>query len=1591
MHIATPADDLARYTGRDHEAHRRFWEGVAAEVEDPIRPEGWDGQADGEIYAHALSDSAAAVLARISGGAELGRLVVLTAALARVVAAERSSGCVLLDIPPLLSAEDAQEALPIMLAPSPEDSVRDLLAATRDRISAAVAHQAMAIRRLAAPGLEAAPLLVANEALHGPGFDAYPVTVRLGSAGLRIGHVGGMPAAAALAGRINRALAGFADTAQPLANIELLSAAELEAVRRAGAGPASHEPATIWHLFAETAAHHPSRIALRAAGEVLTYAELHQRAELLGASLRTAHGIGRDALVGLVPARNAEWIIGLLGILAAGGAYLPLSTDQPEARRAALIAQARPRLLLTAGPALHGALALPLPLPLAEVAPCPGPAPADLAYVLYTSGSTGQPKGVMIAHGGFANMIRHQIAAFGIVPEDRVLQLAAASFDASLSEIFMALLAGAALVMVEDAQIADTARFTRHLAQEGVTVATITPPYLAALDRHPLPSLRVLIMAGDVADPEAARRYARDRLVFNAYGPTEVSVCASIHNVAPDASYSAVPIGRAVAGSQIHLLDRFGRLRPPGSAGEIIFEGPGVARGYLGRESDAFITLPSGVRAYRTGDAGRFTEGGDLLFLGRIDQQVKLRGHRVEPAEIAQALARHPQLREVHVAPMSGAGGQLELAAYVVPREATELWPSIAEFFVYDDLAYGAMAGDETRNAAYRAAFARHLPGRTVLEIGPGAEAVLSRMAIAAGARKVYAVEINPAVAEQARARLRAEGLAERVEVITGDITRVILPEACDVCISEIVGAIGGSEGSAILIEASRRWLKDHKAQLPARSVTQLAGISLAGLAAELAFPDAAAGYVERIFAQTGRRFDLRLCVKNMPAERILTAAGVLEDLDYRAPLAAEGQHDIRLEVTAPGSVDALLAWLHLIVDSEHPEEAVDILNSKGSWLPVVLPLSMPSPELQPGDAIVATVKRSLSENRLNPDFRIAGAFRRGDVTLGQFDCRAWHAAPGFRETPLHRAAFKPDGAPLRAAPLPAVLRAHLEAMLPSWMIPAHIIPLERLPLNSSGKVDRKALPAPPRGATASAPPTGTMEAAITATVAAVLGLPAIGTSDDFFALGGDSIRAIQVAARLGARGITLTSTDILAARSVAVMAKMAKGRPATAQGSCSGPFPPTPIQAWFLNRRQRAPHHFNQSMLLHAAQRLDPAAMARALDVIAGHHDALRARFRLQHEVWTAEILKAEPSTTVDTIDTTAEGLASACARIQASLDLGAGPLFRAAILRLPDADRLLWVVHHLVVDWVSWRALLPDLEIAYDAALRGEAPAMPPRSDGFADWAREAASRIAMPEWQEDALWWRSLAATPAARLPLAAGEDLAGAAAALTGTLDGAITATLLDAACRRYEADMQDLLLAALAVAARPLCGAGTLPVIIEGHGRETLLAPLEVSRTTGWFTSVHPVAITLAEGAAPVAAARAAMRAVPRRGLGYLLQAMRAEGVVILAEIGLNYLGRMEEDGAAAALRVADEPAGPALDPGAARPLPIEILAQVAEGRLHLTLTFTPQRIAPAAIQDLLDRMLAALTALSTEAAAAPDTRLSGLAPEALDDVLAGWN
>ncbi|HEX4368359.1 MAG TPA: amino acid adenylation domain-containing protein, partial [Rhodopila sp.] len=1549
--FAKGQDGFARYTGRDYETHRTFWAARLATIEDPIALSEPNPAATQGEHTAPLSAEAEATLTRISAGTDLGRFVVLLAALARVMAAHGGGRSVLVDIPPLASMPHAGEPLPLTLPLRFDGTVRDLLAATRDALSDCGAHQDFPARRLAAPDLPAAPVSVASEALHAADQTDAPVSLLLTPSGLTVRHANGAAPAAALAARLDRALAAFADTAKNLAEIELLSDAEREAVLRWGQGPiVPYEPATIWSLFRTCATRHADRVALRGNGRTLTYAELLRDAETLGATLRQQHDIRPDALVGLVTARRTEWITNLLGILCAGAAYLPLSADQPPARRTAVLEEARPRLVLSSTPQadelplaaapadpaefgvrgetiVPGEARLPTTVMVGAGPPStppsadPGKAtharPDHLAYVLYTSGSTGQPKGVMIEHGGFTNMIRHQIATFGISPDDRVLQLAAASFDASLSEIFMALLAGAALVLIDDDTIADRARFTAHLAAEAVTVATITPAYLAALDGHPLPTLRVLIVAGDTAIPDLTRSYARDRAVFNAYGPTEASVCASIHRVAADAT-GPIPVGQATANSQITVLDGFGRSVPPGATGQIVFAGPGVARGYLGRTSDAFTTGPL-PRAYRTGDLGRFLPGGALDFLGRDDRQVKIRGHRIEPAEIEHTLLHHDLVREAHVAPLRAPGGQTELAAWVALREPVELWPSIAEFFVYDDLAYGAMAGDEQRNAAYRAAFARHLPGRIALEIGPGAEAVLTRMAVEAGARKVYAVEISPEVAEKARARIAQANMADRVEIITGDITRITLPELADFCISEIVGSIGGSEGSAVLIEASRRWLRDPTAQLPARSLTRLAGVALNGQFDALGFPETAASYIAPIFAQQGGPFDLRLCLKNLPPDAVVTSSDILEDLDYRHELETRSRHDIRLDVTAPARIDGLLAWLRLIVDADHPEQAIDIMDSVASWLPVYLPLQSPSPPLLPGDTILATVTRTLSANGINPDFHIEGTFRRGDTVLASFTCAAPHAADGFRRTPLHRAAFDDQAQPRRLTPSLDRIRTYLQQTMPPAMVPAHIVRLPALPLNASGKIDRAALPQPSREPTASIAPGTALEATLCAVFAEVLGLDRMGIEDDFFAFGGDSIRAIQIAARLGARGISLVSADILQHRSVAALAPHVGTRTGSdTSGPAEGPFPPTPIQTWFLTTFTAAPHHFNQALLLRTDERLDPAGLAAALDAIAEHHDALRARFHLADGVPRGEIVPHAFGTQIDTHDTDAAGLPALCAQLQAGLNIQTGPLFRVALLRMADGDRLLWVVHHLAVDWVSWRILLADLEQAYRQWQQGAAPTLPPRTASFIAWADQVAVAATDPAQARERDYWDRLATGPLTRLPCSgAGDDLAGDTASVITTIPPATTAALLGSANRLHGTETIDLLLAGLAVAMRDQAGPGRFLVMLEGHGREAVLAPLDVSRTVGWFTSFHPLALDLDGGETvtdQVRLVRDAIRTVPRRGIGYLLLAGGMPEAT--PQIGFNYLGRLDDDYAEAnrLFRLAEEPAGPVCDP-----------------------------------------------------------------------------
>jgi amino acid adenylation domain-containing protein len=443
---------------------------------------------------------------------------------------------------------------------------------------------------------------------------------------------------------------------------------------------------TIVDLFEAEVARRPEAEAV-VDGEIrLTFAELNRRANQLAHYL-IDQGVGLETRVAAFLERSAKWIVAVLGIMKAGAVYLPLNPHYPLNRIEQLLTDARPPVILTDSnwedhlPAYFAATVISLDLQWDDeiaLAPAGNLAvallPRNGAYLIYTSGSTGQPKGVLVEHGGFTNMIRDQIERFGVRPEDRGLQFASISYDASMYELFLALLAGACVAPIPRAASTDADSFGGFLEAQRITMATLSPSFLRTVGAQRLASIRLIITAGEAAAPEVCTEIARTRQCVNAYGPTEVSVCASCHNVEADGDYRlGVPIGRPVSNDRLYIVDPALNPVPVGVPGELCVGGAGLARGYIGKpDSTAEVFIPdpfgpdAGARLYRTGDIARWRQNGEIEFLGRKDHQVKVRGHRVELGELETALNQLSGVREAVAAVYPGPDGNQRLVAYLV-------------------------------------------------------------------------------------------------------------------------------------------------------------------------------------------------------------------------------------------------------------------------------------------------------------------------------------------------------------------------------------------------------------------------------------------------------------------------------------------------------------------------------------------------------------------------------------------------------------------------------------------------------------------------------------------------------------------------------------------------------------------------------------------------------------------------------------------------------------------------------------------------------------------------------------------------------------
>jgi amino acid adenylation domain-containing protein len=492
---------------------------------------------------------------------------------------------------------------------------------------------------------------------------------------------------AALADRLEHLIdQALARPDAPLDSLDVLPEAEHRRLLAFGLREAPVEAeASIDDLFVRIVAAQGEVLALADGKKRLSYAELDRRVEALAAFL-IGIGLPVGARVAVVLDRSAELVIAFLAALRAGAAYLPIDPALPAERIAFMLADSAPGAVIASAADL-ARLTLPAGISAIAAGDLPQAPPAlharrtigggDVAYVVYTSGSTGTPKGCLVAHRGLVNLFPQLADLMRVGPGRAVAMIHSPSFDASILEMLTALVSGGSLIVASRAVVADADAFGAFLRGARPQAALITPAHLRLLDPADVGLLATLVSGGEAADADVLARYCGRLTVLNAYGPSECSVAATCHELtAPPAAGASVPIGRPFANVEVVIVDRRGRRVPVGAHGEILIGGAALGLGYLDRPeltAERFIAHPlrPGARIYRTGDLGRWRPDGTIDYLGRCDDQTKIRGFRVEPGEIAARLVAHPAVRDAFVLARDGADGPVLHAYVVAGAEAT--------------------------------------------------------------------------------------------------------------------------------------------------------------------------------------------------------------------------------------------------------------------------------------------------------------------------------------------------------------------------------------------------------------------------------------------------------------------------------------------------------------------------------------------------------------------------------------------------------------------------------------------------------------------------------------------------------------------------------------------------------------------------------------------------------------------------------------------------------------------------------------------------------------------------------------------------------
>ena len=704
----SPIIDQVSFTGKTYIDHIKFWTNYSEQD-----PHGFNFQQlknahpnnQKESLNFKLNKESSDILSAVSQGSDTAMFVCLLSMWGLVLQKYSNKNNIVIHSPLLslnLNGTPVNEKIPLFLDIKPEQSLKHLLNAVQEVVKYSYMYQNYPLSLLddqVKAGTYKSNILITFEPIHTSleNIQDYDLVIEMKkteSDDLSIQlHFNQNTFQDYFMDNVNMHLANAIDVLKDLdtkvADVSILSRGELELIlnRLEAENKGVDYQRCMHQLFENQVAKNSKDIAISYGEKQLTYQELNQRANQLAHHLREEYNVQPDDIVGLMVPRSELMIVGILAILKAGGAFLPIDADYPMERKSYILENAGVKLLLTHSDDMFdlsfytGALfAMDIQsqdLTTSKSNPKIINKYSDLAYIIYTSGSTGKPKGVQIAHQSQVNMSLAQIDIFGITAKDVVLQFAPLSFDASISEIFMALYQGAILVLTDKKTIQNNAAMLSYMQEQEVSVVTFTPSYLSTFSIEDLSFLRVMITAGEAANVKDAEACSQYMEYFNAYGPTECAVCVSVHAMGKEkeTTQTNIPIGRPISNVEVCILDDNGGFSPLGLIGELYVGGVGLSKGYINNPTltkENFVNHPSLKKVlYRTGDLVRWDASGNLEYIGRKDEQFKIRGYRIEPGEITAVLRSFPYVQDAVVLK-----GQLdELLAMIVLNDGSTVEP----------------------------------------------------------------------------------------------------------------------------------------------------------------------------------------------------------------------------------------------------------------------------------------------------------------------------------------------------------------------------------------------------------------------------------------------------------------------------------------------------------------------------------------------------------------------------------------------------------------------------------------------------------------------------------------------------------------------------------------------------------------------------------------------------------------------------------------------------------------------------------------------------------------------------------------------------